>query len=947
MAKLNKLYRAFIDYRKVTAVDSDLKRDRKSYKLIDKELEYFEAIKVKCTIEEDWVKEIEKKMEYVTKAVNEERQFIETIGEVVPIEKVKKVSKDSVKHLAKHSNLITKVPENEDEIIPEKLYMVEKISDYTVYENRFLYMLLCYMRDFIDLRVSKINEAISTYKSDFKMKKSIETKSRVLNFETSLFEDRKDNPYPLLDDKTRNILERINAFSHDVQALLKTDLMQQVSEAPMIKPPITKTNVLKMNNNFKNAVALYEYLNGYDKLGYSLEEVKLNLEPFVDPMSDEIVELVSLTSFLSYKYGNDLEELLKSEYDEEERLRRIEENKRTAEQIKALKKRIKESGMGYEEYMLMLEKHNRQLEKDSADLVVARNEIATLKEQIEGLEKEKRSLEYKIEDLNKTIEEQQKEIERLIQKYIDDMAKKEAEHKAAIEALNAEHANEITELTTKYTNEINELTTKYTTEIAELKASHAKYVSDLNEKHSNEISELMESHDLEIDNLNTLHHEQLVSLEDTYEKEKQEMYNEYSLHISELTNRNEVLTDSNEELTTKLRENEEFLNSETLRMEREKNSLIDECNRSIKDTITSTNKEIMAARALTEAAIEETRYANAKLNAVKKMHGMFTDEDDFTSRERFTELEQQKKAFKKLYKEEWKKTKQRIKRELFELNNPVEKTELEEVLENETLTPEQINEIESEVISEMTQLENDTPIIENVSDEPSIEEIVEPEILEVTEPYEEELDELFVSNPDLEPVIEEEVIEPSEAVMEPILEDEPTIEEILEPIMEEVDEELEESDEETDTKGLVGFNFKDVKFRSLNEKLKTMPEDLATLYNDIKNDFMKYNNVTSKLSKSYDCIYLGRRIVAKLSITSTKVKVYLAVDPNKYNTSQYPHKDLSMKKTHMNTPYFTTVKSPLSIRRIKNVYKDMMNEKGVDVNHSYKSVDYVKALSEE
>ena len=307
MAKLNKLYRAFIDYRKVTAVDSDLKRDRKSYKLIDKELEYFEAIKVKCTIEEDWVKEIEKKMEYVTKAVNEERQFIETIGEVVPIEKVKKVSKDSVKHLAKHSNLITKVPENEDEIIPEKLYMVEKISDYTVYENRFLYMLLCYMRDFIDLRVSKINEAISTYKSDFKMKKSIETKSRVLNFETSLFEDRKDNPYPLLDDKTRNILERINAFSHDVQALLKTDLMQQVSEAPMIKPPITKTNVLKMNNYYKNAVALYEYLNGYDKLGYSLEEVKLNLEPFVDPMSDEIVELVSLTSFLSYKYGNDLE----------------------------------------------------------------------------------------------------------------------------------------------------------------------------------------------------------------------------------------------------------------------------------------------------------------------------------------------------------------------------------------------------------------------------------------------------------------------------------------------------------------------------------------------------------------------------------------------------------------------------------------------------------------
>ena len=63
VAKLNKLYRAFVDYRKVTATDSDLKRERKNYKLIDKELEFFEAIKINCTIEEDWVEEIESKIE--------------------------------------------------------------------------------------------------------------------------------------------------------------------------------------------------------------------------------------------------------------------------------------------------------------------------------------------------------------------------------------------------------------------------------------------------------------------------------------------------------------------------------------------------------------------------------------------------------------------------------------------------------------------------------------------------------------------------------------------------------------------------------------------------------------------------------------------------------------------------------------------------------------------
>lgn len=894
VAKINKLYRAFVDYRKVTATDSDLKRERKNYKLIDKELEFFEAIKINCTIEEDWVEEIESKIEYVIKAVNEERQFIETVGEVVPIEKIKKVSKDSVKHLAKHSNLITKVPEDEDEIIPEKLYMVEKISDYTVYENRFLYMLLCYMRDFIDLRVSKIQEAIATYKSDFKMKKVIETKSRTLNFETSLFEDRKDNPYPLLNEKTKSILERINTFSHDVQALLKTDLMQQVSQAPMVKPPITKTNVLKMNNNFKNAVALYEYLNAYDKVGYTLEEVKVNLEPFVDPMSDEIVELVTMTSFLSYKYGNDLEETLKAEYEEEERLRRIEENKRTAEQIKALKKRIKESGMSYDEYMLMLEKHNRQLEKDSADLVVARNEIEQLKEQIATLEKEKRSLEYTIEDLNNTIDELHLEIERLKQKYIDDMAKKDAEHKAAIAALNEQHAKQIDQINTSYNKEI----------------------YDLNEKHSTEINNMMESHEIEIDNITNDHHKQLVSLEDSYEKEKQGIYSEYNSHIKELTNRNEILTDNNEELLLKLKENNDFLNSEVIRMEREKNKLIDECNQSIKETITSTNKEIMAARALTEAAIEETRYANAKLNAVKKIHGMFTDDDDFTSKERFTELELQRKAFKKLYKEEWKKTKQRIKREIFELNNPVIKTDLEEVLENETLTPEQINEIENEIINEITRSE----IVSSQEQESICSEFKKVEILEIDEP------------------IEEEIGEPES--IETQIEDK-----ILEPVMEEdLDADLEEELDEKNIE-VKGFDFKNITFKSLDEKLKTMSPELATVYNDIKNDFMKYDRVTSKLSKSYDCIYLGGRIVAKLAITATKVKVYLAVDPNEYSTSQYPHKDLSDRKTHSNTPYFALIKSPLSIKRIKKVYKDMMDKKGVTENAKYEMVDYIKALN--
>ena len=110
-------------------------------------------VKYLCTIDDEWVKAIEEGLEFVEKAVREERQFIRTNGEVVPIEKMKKISKDSVEHLAKHSEMITHVPEDGKSIIPDKMYMVEKLSDYAVYENRFLYMMLCYLRDFINYRL--------------------------------------------------------------------------------------------------------------------------------------------------------------------------------------------------------------------------------------------------------------------------------------------------------------------------------------------------------------------------------------------------------------------------------------------------------------------------------------------------------------------------------------------------------------------------------------------------------------------------------------------------------------------------------------------------------------------------------------------------------------------------------------------------------------------------
>ena len=141
MDQLDVYYRALLDYKKSVNENKDCLKLNNAFLSADADSDKLSVTRAYCTIDEEWVSEIEKGLTFIEKAIKEDRQFILSQGEVVPIEKVKSVSKESVQHLAKHSDLITDYEEGED-IVPDKLYTVERLNDYTVYENRFLYMLL-------------------------------------------------------------------------------------------------------------------------------------------------------------------------------------------------------------------------------------------------------------------------------------------------------------------------------------------------------------------------------------------------------------------------------------------------------------------------------------------------------------------------------------------------------------------------------------------------------------------------------------------------------------------------------------------------------------------------------------------------------------------------------------------------------------------------------------
>lgn len=572
MGQLDRLFRAFTDYRKNTKEERDCKRARRSVSRANADADRLQVVRTECEVENDWIDAIEEGLVFIGKAIAEERQFIRSNGEVQDIEKVKSVSRESVEHLARHSNLFTKDRGEGEDIIPDRLFTVERLTDYAVYENRFLYMLLCYLRDFIAYRYEKIVALTSTYSGSLSMQKSVEADDRKLRFEIFLDEEKRNDAYLAANHSAKEQVDRIDGLLKTVLLYLSLPLMEFVAKAPMLKPPITETNVLKMNKNFKGAMRLYYFITSYEKDGFTVKKDEVSLHPFERGLADEFAEIAELSSFLTYEHGLKLEEYLQKNYDEQEEAKKREEQERERRQLESLKRRIEESGKGEKEYMLLMEKRLRALENDKLQLIAARAEIETLHD--------------KIGRLHQKIEE----------------------------------------------------------------------VSALAETRKKRNEELLISHQTEIRALTKEWEDRLCTAEEEREAEKNRL----------LIAHESALREQKESADKILRQTAE----PTKRRQRRKNNGRKNApplywNRSaIRRTRWKRERRARALHAQAELLEREKTLSEARLNALKKECGRFSESDSFTSREQFAELERQYKVFKTFFKEEWKKTKKQIRAEL-------------------------------------------------------------------------------------------------------------------------------------------------------------------------------------------------------------------------------------------------------------------------------------------
>lgn len=223
--------------------------------------------------ETDWIDMIESCITNLDNIVRNPRKFIVIEEDIVDISLARAISTESVKHLAQHTNLIASV-DKEGMVTPNKILNTTKEESYEIYENRFIYTLLKNLSNFITRRMDAIKKA---YVNDNILELDVDAnffmgKTRVF-YNLELIGSLPVEVEEEIQGSDLAIVERVTKLQRIISDFLSSPFAKQMINSAPVRPPITRTNVILKNPDFKKALVLWQFIESYTKMGFEVENV--------------------------------------------------------------------------------------------------------------------------------------------------------------------------------------------------------------------------------------------------------------------------------------------------------------------------------------------------------------------------------------------------------------------------------------------------------------------------------------------------------------------------------------------------------------------------------------------------------------------------------------------------------------------------------------------------
>lgn len=127
--------------------------------------------------------------------------------------------------------------------------------------------------------------------------------------------------------------------------------------------------------------------------------------------------------------------------------------------------------------------------------------------------------------------------------------------------------------------------------------------------------------------------------------------------------------------------------------------------------------------------------------------------------------------------------------------------------------------------------------------------------------------------------------------------------------------------------------------RTFENKLRQSDNDAKEYYSVIKNRFLSYDGVKSRVSKLADTFKCGGDVVCKITVSGKTLLVNLSLDCTKYDAKYYKFVDVGDMSKFADTPMRIKIKNKLTLKRCLEIIDIMFDELHV-ISSPIESIDY-------
>lgn len=225
-----------------------------------------ELVKV---VDEEWISVIEDSLDAINNVIEKPRRFITTEQEVVPVSLAKKISADSVRHLSQNTQFLA--PSDDGGVHPTKILNVSTAETYDLYENRFVYHLIQRLLTFVDRRTDVIFWSTGNeVRNRFTMHSKIGDAYEEIEYNVEMTVKDRQN-FAENDADNMDTFMRIDRVRRLVMALRGSSFCQLMKGCSVVRSPIQRTNLIMKDPNYRKCFQLWQFMERYDKVGYSIQ----------------------------------------------------------------------------------------------------------------------------------------------------------------------------------------------------------------------------------------------------------------------------------------------------------------------------------------------------------------------------------------------------------------------------------------------------------------------------------------------------------------------------------------------------------------------------------------------------------------------------------------------------------------------------------------------------